>query len=87
MSERCLHCGTILIREARLRSDDGARPPSDIGGRNYTIVGSVAGLLLGMASWFIMSRSESTFKTWLTVCTLAGSAIGRYITWKERNTL
>jgi hypothetical protein len=87
MSARCLECGTILIREAVARTEDVQRTVNDLDKGIYMGYGGLAGFVIGFGSWFVFSQNEAEVKSWLVVCVMTGTAIGRLIAWRGRNTL
>jgi hypothetical protein len=87
ISARCLECGTILIREAIARSEEVQQTVNNLDRRMYMGYGGLAGFVIGFGSWFVFSQDETAVKSWLVVCVMTGTALGRFIAWRRRNIL
>lgn len=87
MSVRCLDCGTVLISDALPRAEGVQRTADAFDNKLYMGYGGLIGFVLGMASWFVLSRDESVLETWLPLCALAGTAAGGAVAWRGRNRL
>ena len=87
MNVRCLGCGTILIPEAVGRSDDLQRTLNQMDKRMYTGYGALAGFVIGIGSWFVLSQDEAAARAWIMLSSVGGAGLGRFIAWRRRNLL
>ncbi|MCC7683739.1 hypothetical protein [Janthinobacterium sp. FW305-128] len=87
MSARCLECGTILIQEAIARPEALQQTVDNLDRRMYIGYGGLAGFVVGMGSWMVISQDEAEVKGWLLISVMTGAALGRFIAWRRRNTL
>ena len=49
--------------------------------------GGLAGFVVGIGSWMVLSRDESEAKVWILICIVAGASLGRFVAWRRRNSL
>ena len=87
MSVRCLECGTLLIREAVARNEAVQRTVDVFDGRMSMGYGGLAGFVIGMGSWFVLSQDQTIVKGWLLVSIITGTVLGRLIAWLGRHKL
>lgn len=84
MNVRCFECSTVLIPEAVGRSADVRRTVDNLDRRLYTGYGGLAGFVIGLGSWFVLSRDETDVKPWLVFFVILGTALGKLIAWRMR---
>lgn len=87
MSARCLECGTLLIQEAVARPEGLQQTADNLDRRMYAGYGGLAGFVVGIASWMVLSRDESEAKGWIMLAVVAGVLLGRLIARRRRDSL
>ena len=87
MSARCLECGTILIQEAVARPEKLQETVDNLDRRMNAGYGGLAGFVVGIGSWMVLSRDESEAKVWILICIVAGASLGRFVAWRRRHSL